>query len=117
MELFGNIMILKVNGKLSYDGIVEAIKQHYPKATHHIIWDLSNSTVSEMTKDDFKQIPAAAKQYLPNRSGGMTAYVSNVTSDFGLLRMYTAYAEIAEMPYGYRVYKTMEDALEWLERN
>lgn len=116
MELFGNIMILKVSGKLSYDIVVEAIKLHYPKATYHIIWDLSNCTVSEMTKDDFKQIPSVAKQYLANRTGGMTAYVSNTVSDFGLLRMYTAYAEIADMPYGYRVYKTMADALEWLER-
>jgi hypothetical protein len=117
MELFGNIMILKAQGKLSYDGVVEAIKQHYPKATYHVVWDLSNSSISEMTKDDFKQIPAVAKQYLPNRTGGMTAYVSNSMSDFGMLRMYTVYAEMAEMPYGYRVYKSMKEALEWLERN
>lgn len=115
IELSGDLLIIRAVGKLSFAEITDTFKLHYPKATYHIIWDLTDSSLIDITTDQFKRIPAIAREYLSSRRGGKTAFVSSSVCEYGQLRMYTAFAELANLPYGYNVFKKVEEALEWMK--
>lgn len=116
-ETFGNIMILKANTSLTFEDIVDAIKTYYPKATYHIVWDLTNGSVGSISKDQIHHFPLIAKQYLKNRQGGKTVYVSKNKSEYSILYKLSIVSDLADMPYGYRTFAALEDALRWLERH
>jgi len=115
VEKADNIMIFNGCGDLSFDDISQAIREHYPSVTFHVIWDLTEGRIDGISTEQFRNIPLVAKECLVNRVGGKTAYVSSVNHNFGLLRMYTALAEIAGLPYGYNVFKSIAEAKVWLQ--
>jgi len=115
-EHYENIVVLRVIGDLSIDEIHEAIKTHFPKVTKHLIWDFTNGHLSGVTTDNFKSFPELVSKYLPlERTSGKTAYVCPIPVDYGLFRMYTAIADIKGMPFEYGVYRTFEEALDWVK--
>lgn len=59
-----------------------------------MIWDLTDAHVNGLTSSQFIKIPSIAKEHLVNRKGGKTAYLCPSDSNFGMLRMYSAYAEL-----------------------
>lgn len=111
-----NITIIRIFGKVSFDELVDAMKQFYPMVVCHIIWDLTDSNFDNVTAGEFRKLPPIAKELLIHRvSGGKTAYVSPVDITYGLLRMYTMIAEHSVLPYERNVFRRIEDAIEWLE--
>lgn len=113
-ELHDGLLILRVTGELSFDELVATIKEHFPSLTRDLIWDFRHGTLRSVTAAQLERIPAIARQHMPNRPGGKTAYVVAADVDFGLLRMYIAIASYSQLPYEYNVFRDYEEALRWV---
>jgi len=109
-----DIVILRVFGGAIFAEISEAIKQHFPKVTKHLVWDYSNGNLVNVTTDDFRSVPNLSYIYFTNRKSGKTAFACPNKYEYGMFRMYTAFADIAKMPYEYEVHRSYEDALNWV---
>lgn len=112
-----NVVILRVNGNVSFEQIIDALKQYFPKVSKHLLWDYTNGNLSNVTAEEFSRVPDLAKLYLTNRIGGKTAFACPSNSVYGMFRMYMAYAEIKKLPYQYEVFRNFEDAINWLLRD
>lgn len=114
----GCLLIVSVTGDLSADETISVIREYYPAGTvRDVIWDLTSGSLLAISKNGFHAIAKAAKESVAggSRQGGKTAYVGNADVEYGLLRMYTAIAEVTGVPIKYHVFKSLEEARSWME--
>jgi hypothetical protein len=113
-----SLLILSVTGKLSADEVIAIVREYYPNGiVKNVIWDLTSGSLLSISNEGFRAIAKAAKESVEGgfRQGGKTAYVGLADVEFGLLRMYSAIAEMANVPVQYHVFKTMEGARNWID--
>ena len=115
-ELREQALLISVKGPLTSQEIISVVERVYPNLeTPFIIWDLTDSSISSISVQEFQQIAGAAKRVMsPKRKSGKTAYISREDLTFGMTCMYTAYASLADVPIAYSVFRTMPEALQWL---
>jgi len=107
-------MTFSVSGILTADNVIDTAARAYPDSPQLIIWDLTNATMANMEMSDMKRIAVHLKKFGKNRANGKTAFVSQRNIDFGLFRMYIAYAELEGTPVTFSVFRTLKDAQKWL---
>lgn len=113
----GGLLIVSVSGNLTAEEIISVVRDLYPVGRiKDVIWDLSNASLSSVSRMDFEKIARFAKTAVANgfRQRGKTACVGNSAAEFGLIHMYTSIAEMTGVPIGYSVFKTREEAREWI---
>lgn len=103
--------MLRVIGGVTF---AEAVKQHFPKVTRHLIWDYTNGKLNNVTADDFRSLPDMSAKYFADRQYGRPAFACPEVCTYGMFRVYTAFADIKSMPYEYAVHRSFEDALSWV---
>ncbi|MFZ4859883.1 MAG: hypothetical protein ACOYL3_26235 [Desulfuromonadaceae bacterium] len=114
-ENTGDVVVLKVVGSVTFDQISDALNQYFPLVSKHLIWDYTEGDLDNVSPFDFKRVPEMSKQLFTNRQqSGRTAFICPTDYLFGMFRMYTAFADIEEMPYKYEVFKTMREAIVWV---
>ena len=102
-------------GSVTFDQITDALNQYFPLVIKHLIWDYTEGDLNNVSPFDFKSVPQMSKPLFSNRQiGGKTAFVCPNDYLYGMFRMYTAFADIEEMPYKYQVFKTMREAIVWV---
>jgi hypothetical protein len=111
------LLIVSVTGTLSVDDAITFIHEHYPSGAKNVIWDLTKGSLAAISLNGFREIATAAKESCAHgvRGEGKTAYVGATDVDFGLLRMYSAFEEIAGIQIEYHVFRTMVEAYDWLK--
>jgi len=103
-------------GKITLDELITEIKSFYDREpTSHNLWDLTEADVSELKSEDLRHIAKFPKEYVPSRVGGKTAIVSAEGVGFGLGRMYSAFAESANLRVEVQVFRTVDNANVWLD--
>lgn len=113
-EKNNDVVVLRVLGDVTFDQIIEAVKNYFPEVTKHLIWDYSDGSLRNVTADDFKSVPDISRKYFTNRNGGRTAFACPNALEYGMFRMYSAIVDITKMPYEYKVHHTFNDALKWV---
>ena len=116
-EIHNDVVILRVVGGATFAEITDALKQYFPCVTKHLIWDYTDGTLVNVTSEQFNSVPELSKQYFINRSGGRTAFACPGDLVYGMFRMYTAFADNKNMPYRYEVFRSFNDALQWVEES
>jgi hypothetical protein len=101
----GNITAKEVMAQLHH------LFKNYPGK--HSIWDLRNAEVSKIPAAELLGTIPVVKENAKHREGGRTAWVTTRPSDFGLCRM--AEMRSGPLPYERRVFKTMEEAIDWTQ--
>ena len=102
-------------GTILKQELIDAIKALYDSGpTPNHLWDLTETDFSQIKGDDVKEIAEFAAQYAPMRMGGRTALVSASSLGFGLARMYEAFAENAGQSTEINVFRSPEEAEEWI---
>lgn len=109
-----HLITFTVHGTLTADDVLTTATHYYPDLPRFIIWDLTNATMAEIPKEDFKYLAARLKRYHEHQSDGKTGFVCKKDVDFGLFRMYAAFAEIEGTPVTFSVFRNIENAREWL---
>lgn len=111
-----DLTIFTVEGDLSSDEILKySIKYYDTKPTKLVLWDVSRGSVSKISRADFQRIASIMKGHTAKRANGKTALIGKFDVDFGIARMYEAYADIEEIQIIYKVFRNVDDALKWLQ--
>jgi len=106
-----DLTIFTVKGDLSADEILKYSSEY---STKYVLWDATGGSVRKIQTVDFRRIAVEMKKHSQNRAGGKTALVGKFNIDFGLSRMYEAFAGIEEIPITYKTFRNYDDALRWL---
>jgi len=117
ITMHGNILIASVTGSLTADEVIAVVERYYSNGiVKHVIWDLTNGSLSLISTNGFKAIASATFKSLSGetRQGGKTVFVGTNDTEYGLMRMYSTIAEMTGVPTKYSVYRTMEEAKSWL---
>lgn len=94
--------------------VVMSFKDEPP--AKNILWDFSKAEVGNLfTPDAFQKIASRAKSNLGLRPGSRTAFIATSDIVFGLIRMYTTYLELQEIAHEVEVFRTIEEAYQWLD--
>jgi hypothetical protein len=102
-------------GTILKQELIDAIKTLYDSGpTPNHLWDLTETDLSQIKGDDVKEIAEFAARYAPIQMNGRTAFVSTSSLGFGLARMYEAYAENAGQSAEINVFRSPEEAEEWI---
>ena len=109
-----DVVVLRAIGNVTFEQLADAMMNYFPFVTKHLIWDYTEGGLKDVTAEDFRRVPNFAKKHMTNRSGGRTAFACPNALEYGMFRMYSTIADIADMPYGYAVHYTFEDALMWV---
>jgi hypothetical protein len=116
IEKHKDLTIIEVVGKVSANEIIDTFKEFYESEyTLNVLWDLSNSSLSGLNSDKLRQIISVAKQHAHLREGGKTALFTTTPLGFGIARMYEILAEANQLPIPNRVFRSLDDAMAWLE--
>jgi hypothetical protein len=103
------------SGVLTVADLQNEIRQIYRnKPTDNHLWDLLKSDFSSLSGDDIRMLAELPKELVPDRRGGKTAIVAMEAIGFGLSRMYEICAEAVGQSVDIKVFRSMEDALGWL---
>lgn len=115
VEQSGDVIIFHVRGSLLYHELVEAYEQNGHLVTKHVCWDFTNGSTSDNLFDKLRSFHPVAVRCMTNREiGTRTAFVAPTDAVFGALRLYSTVAELAESPYQYFVFRSMDKATYWL---
>lgn len=110
-----NLTVFTVEGDLSAEEILKYSKECYAsRPTKLVLWNANKGSVRSIHASAFRRIAREMKNYSCKRSGGKTALVSEFDLEFGMSRMYEAFAEFEEIPIQYRAFRNVEDAMKWL---
>jgi len=103
------------SGVLFAAEIQNEIRQIYRnEPTDNHLWDFLKADLSSLSGDDIRAFAELPKKIVPGRRGGKTAIVAKESIGFGLSRMYEMCAEAAGQSVDIKVFRSMEDALGWL---
>lgn len=111
-----DLTVLTLSDLVTTDDVIGALRDFYCRTcTSKAVWDFTRSDLRHAKKEDLAAVLSVAKSYAHLRQGGKTALVVPGDLGFGLCRMYESMAELKDHPVGHGVFRTMADALAWLE--
>jgi len=115
----GSLLIASVTGNITADELIAVVLEHYPNnIVKDVIWDLTNGSLKSISQDGFGAIAKTVKMSVAggSRRGRKTVFVGGVEREYALSRIYKVIAEVTGVPIKYNVFKTIEEARNWLER-
>lgn len=105
------IAIFKLIDKCEINEILDVTKTIYPNIGHGAIWDITEGDISEFTPNEMSLIAQCSAGHTKHKK---TALVGANDLNFGILRMYEAYAMMNLVPATIRTFRKTEDALNWI---
>ena len=113
-----NLTIHVATGQVTEEDVITTVKSFYAgKTTELILWDLSQADMVTITPAVIQQIIKITAKTSANRRRGKTAAAAPSDLKFGLGRMAESYAELEALPFNYRVFRSRQEALQWLMPN
>ncbi len=107
---------ITVDGPLDPEQTIAFVAEHYPTGDFDdAMWDLRQAPLVHLKADELRRIADAVRAHSLHRKGSRTVFVRDDDAGYGMLRMYTAYAEMEGVPASYFVCRSMDEALAWLD--
>lgn len=107
----GEIIELVIEGTCDADGIILAMQAHYHRGLKGVLWNVSEADL-QLSADGMQAIAEAGRQCATHRR---TAHYSPHNLQFGLLRMYEAYAELGKVAPTLMAFRDRDEAIAWLD--
>jgi hypothetical protein len=108
----GEIIEFVIEGTCELNDLISTIEAHYHKGLKGVLWNASDADIGHLTADELRTIAYVVKQRATHKK---TAYCSPYDLQFGVLRMYEAYAEIGEVAPLMMVFRDRDEAIAWLK--
>lgn len=111
-----NFTTLAIVGPVTLDEMIKVVDDFYAEeSTRYTLWDLSQSDLSNVKPDEIlKFIQKAAESGLVHERDGRTAIFASDDLQYGLGRMAETYADCEDFPYGMGLFRSREEAMDWL---
>lgn len=110
------LSIYTIEGSASREellGIVGSLKSE--DRTKNVIWDATHGTVETIGAEDLRRIARFLKAGHGMRQGGKTGLVGPEDLDYGIGRMFQAYARLENLTVEYRIFRTLDEAIAWID--
>jgi hypothetical protein len=105
----------KVTGVVFYEEIINALKHFWEdQPTKNLMWDCTRANMTHLFYSEAKKIIDYDIPQIDKRSGGKTALVGLRDLEFGMLRTLKALRELQNPSYQIEVFRSLEEANEWL---
>ncbi|HVI02558.1 MAG TPA: hypothetical protein VM869_27815 [Enhygromyxa sp.] len=112
------LVTVRVVGPLTLDGARQALKELYAEPSYRPpmvdLWDLRDAEI-DRGPGDVEAFVRFIQVSRGDRGTNQTALVVSSMAEFGISRMYQAYAEVS-LPISVRTFTRIEEAYAWLER-
>lgn len=96
--------------------ITDAVDSFYADTpTPNVIWDLADANVSALSAADVEVLADHTVSRAHSRDEGKTAIIAPKDMGYGLSRMFQTLAGLAQHQAAVRVFRTRDDALEWID--
>lgn len=116
-DLGKDMTLHTVTGAVTAEEVIQKIEAYRSgEITPNVIWDFSEASIEDYSDDNLRLVLAVGGKYTKTQKGGKAALVSSKTFLFGLERMYEILTEIQGSPVKHRAFRSLEDAVEWIER-
>jgi len=113
-----DLTIFKSTDVLSFDMALPVVKAFYEgDPTRHVLWDLIDTTDIQFTSEEVLSIVRFKPRYEGKRGIGKTALVAQKDILFGLSRMFEIQSGIQEAPYPVKVFRSLDEAHQWLDES
>jgi hypothetical protein len=110
-----DLTVFTAAGELTYAEQLAALHDFYDgNPTANVLWDFRSIEGNRISTDELNKIIVFIKKRENKRPHGKTALVSTSDLDFGMSRVSQAYADIHELPWQLRAFRSMDEALKWL---
>jgi len=106
-------------GKVSFNDIIEALRPFFVgRATKNVLWNFCEAQpdLDDLT-ENINMIAKFSDKERELRSTGKTALVASTDLLYGLLRMYETFADLHDLAHSVEAFRTMEDALQWIDED
>ena len=121
VDRVANLTIFTARGNITTEELKSSVKSFWesPSLTLNLIWDVRDASFTNITYKDVDEILFHANAYrarFTERKFGKTVIVVNSDQHFDILCGLTAYAKIQRLPIMPEVFKTMGEALAWIDQ-
>ena len=112
------LTIFTVEGELTFQEQMNALKAFYSgDPTANVLWDFRLMKGNRVSSQELEELFNFIKANRGKRLQGKTALVATSDLDFGLSRVSEAYSQIRQLPWEMKAFRTMDEALEWIDRD
>jgi hypothetical protein len=77
-----------------------------------VLWDVRDATIVHLSTDDLQALARFSHELRSVRGGGRAAILVSRDADFGVARMFQAYADA--FPWETMVFRDLVETIEWL---
>jgi hypothetical protein len=111
-----DVTIFAIEGPVTLDEMAKVVDIFYAEdSTRHTLWDLSQSSLAGVRPNEvLKFIQKAAESGLEHGRDGRTAVFATSDLQYGLSRMAETYADFEKLPTSIALFRSLDDAMEWL---
>ena len=112
------VTIFEVTGVATFEEGLETNKTFYAgDPTKNVIWDFSKADLSNITNEQFRSIVDSVKNLTGKREGGKTAFLVSRDLEYGISRMIGMFTEMNISPLQTQVFKSMDEAIQWFNKD
>jgi len=105
-------------GKTTFEEIAAEVKAQYEETpTRNVLWDASNGSVANLTKEHIEKLASFSGRFGNVRKGGKTALYSPGDAAFGLSRMFEIIGDLKNVPIQVKVFRDKDEAMNWLDED
>ena len=111
-----DLTVISFAGEITGHEIIAEMEEYYSgRTTTMVIWEFSRVKGPGLSTEELQAVAAAGRKYSEVRRGGKSAIVASEDLMYGLSRMYEAFTEMDGHPVKNKVFRSMEEARQWLE--
>ena len=115
IETKDNCTIFRATGTVTANEIMtQAVQYLTGEQTETSMWDFSRTTRLNITTLEMKGIADSLKHVTPQKRGGKVALVGSSTINVGLGKLFSAFAQMAGLPFRYKSFHHLGQAEAWL---
>ena len=110
-----DLTVVKATGKMTAEDFLQWMAEYYAgSVTLLILWDICEADVSDIRTEDIVNGAQRLKKLAHLRYEGKTAVLTGQPLSYGLVRMLEAYSEMEGLAFGFKAFKSIDEAMEWL---
>lgn len=111
----GELTLKKIIGEVTADELMNALRQFYTgRITKNVVWDLTNGSAGQLMPINIEHIAELVLRHAHVRIGGKAAIVAPNDLNYGICRMFNTYAELGNIPFETRIFRTLSEAGLWM---
>ena len=113
--IIGDCTIFRVTGEVTANEIIMQAAQYMSGSqTETSMWDFTQSTRVKITTVEMHGIADSLKGISSDGKVRKVALVGSKSINIGLGKIFAAFAQIAGLPYDYKVFRNIDLAEQWL---